>query len=138
MKMMKKIITIVVLVLISTKFIAQTNEQNETNFYINVFINESKDIRIESNLVKFENIDQKVKKIMYDRTFKLDENVTYRVFADKNLMLGYIMDVEQKMFDGYNQNARRERYLLDTVYLELDGPNWLKKLEGVKFDTIKG
>ncbi len=135
---MKKIIVFAILAIISSKFTAQTTEQKTSTFYVNVFINDNKDIRVESNLVEFENVSEEVKKRIYDHPFKMDENIVYRIFADKNLMLGYIMDVEQKMFDGYNHNTRRERYLLETVEMELDGPNWFKKLEGVKFDKMKG
>ena len=135
---MKKLATLVILALISLNITAQSTEDKKSTFYVNVFINESKDIRIESELVEFDNLSKEVKKRIYEHPFNLNENVTYRIFADKNLMLGYIMDVEQKMFDGYNYNTRKERYLLETVEMEIDGPNWLKKLEGIKLDTIKG
>jgi hypothetical protein len=135
---MKKIIVLAILVLISTKFSAQTLEQNKSTFYINVFINENKDIRIESELVGIENVEGEVKKRINDRELKLDENVTYRIFADKNLMLDVIMNVEQKMFAAHNQNAKRERYLLETTEMEIDGSNWLKKIEGLEIDKMKG
>lgn len=47
------------------------------------------------------------------------------------------MDVEQEMFKGYSQNVPRERYLLETVEMEIDGPNWLKKIEGLNLERSK-
>ncbi len=135
---MKKIIAFTILAIVASKITAQTDEQQESTFYVNVFINENKDIRVESELVEIKNMSKEVKKRIYEHPFNMDENVTYRIYADKNLRLGYIMDVEQKMLEGYSQNTRRERYLLETAKLEIDGPNWLKKLEGVKLDKIKG
>ena len=137
---MKKLLALVILTLISIKITAQSTENKNSTFYINVFINENKDIRIESELVEFENLSKEIKKRIYEHPFKVDETVTYRIFADKNLMLGYIMDVENEMFESYriNNKTRRERYLLETVKKDIDGPNWLKKLEGIKLDTIKG
>ncbi len=57
----------------------------------------------------------------------------YRIFADKNLQLGYIMDVEEELFYTYNDDkTRRECYLLETVKLELDGAIWFEQLENSK------
>jgi hypothetical protein len=135
---MKKIIVFAILALLSLKFTAQSLKEEKSTFYVNVFINNDKDIRVESELVEYKNLSQEVKKRVYNHPFQMDENVIYRIFADENLMLGYIMDVEQKMFDGYKLNTSRERYLLETVEMEIDGPNWLKKLEGMKLDKMKG
>ena len=63
--------------------------------------------------------------------------VTYRIFADSDLMLGYIMDVEKQLLKGYSKEARRERLLLESLDFDIDGTNWQKRLEGLKFDTIK-
>lgn len=135
---MKKLLAIVVFALTTWGITAQTSKEENSTFYINVFINKDKDIRIESDLVEFKNVSQKVKKRIYGHPFKLDENVTYRIFADENLMLGYIMDVENEMLEAYNLNIKRERYLLETVKTEIDGPNWFKKLEGMKLEKMKG
>lgn len=135
---MKKIIIFALLAVISLELSAQTKEEKKSNFYVNVFINDDKDIRVESDLVDYENVGKEVKKRIYEHPAKLNETVVYRIFADKNLMLGYIMDVERRMFDAYNHNTKRERYLLETVEMEIDGPNWLKKLEGKKLEKMKG
>lgn len=135
---MKKIIVFAAVALFSSNLKAQTVEQSKSTIYVNVFINENKDIRIESDLVEYEEISKEVKKRIDDQPIKIDQNVIYRIFADANLKLGYIIDVERKMFDAYNQNTKRERYLLNSVEMEIDGPNWLKKLEGIKIDKVKG
>lgn len=135
---MKKLLILTLLVLTSNQFFAQTSTKNNSTFYVDVFINKDKDIRLENGLVSFDNVGKEVKKIIYDHPYKQDETVIYRVFADENLQLGYIMDVEQKMFQAYNQNTRRERYLLATVEMKIDGSNWHKKIEGLELDNIKG
>lgn len=114
---MKKLLALVILTFISIKITAQSTENKNSTFYINVFINEDKDIRIESELVEFDDVSKEIKKRIYEHLFKVDETVTYRIFADKNLMLGYIMDVENEMFEGNGiiNKTRRERYLLETV-----------------------
>lgn len=135
---MKKIIAFAILAIVSSNLFAQKSIKENSTFYVNVFINDKKDIRIESELVEFENVSEVVRKRIYNHPMKLDETIVYRIFADEHLMLGYIMDVEQEMFKGYNNKTSRERHILETVAMEIDGPNWLKKLEGVKFDKVKG
>lgn len=117
---------------------AQTVKQSKSPIFVNVYINEHKDIRLESDLVDFEEVSKEVKKRIYDHHYDIDQNVIYRIFADGNLKLGYIMDVERKMFDAHSQNTKRERYLLNSAEMEIDGPNWFKKLEGIKIDKVKG
>lgn len=135
---MKKVIAFTILAIVSSNLFAQTSTKENSIFYVNVFINDQKDIYVENDLVEFENVSKAVKKRIYEHPFKMNENVVYRIYADKDLMLGYIMDVEQEMYAAYNNKTRRERHLLETVEMEIDGPNWFKKLEGVKFDLKKG
>lgn len=134
---MKKILTLIALTIFGLKSIAQPSEPKIATFYVNVFINESKEIRVENDLVAYENVSEEVKRKVYNHSFKMNENIVYRIYGDHNLMLGYIMDVEQEMFKGYSQNVRRERYLLETVEMEIDGPNWLKKIEGLNLERSK-
>ena len=134
---MKRTLNLIALTIIGIKTIAQTSEPKNPTFYVNVFINESKEIRVENDLVAYENVSEEVKRKIYNHSFKMNENIVYRIYGDHNLMLGYIMNVEQKMFDAYSQNVRRERYLLETVEMEIDGSNWLKKIEGLKLEKTK-
>ena len=135
---MKNILVLLTFALISANGISQTSAKMTSTFFVNVLITANKEIRIENNLVAFEDISEEVKKIIYNHSFKLDEGIAYRIYGDKNLPLGYIMDVEQEMFEGYtNDTTWRERYLLETVEMEIDGPNWLKKLDGFKLERTR-
>ncbi|GGG47404.1 hypothetical protein [Bizionia arctica] len=134
---MKKIKLFIVVALISNIFFAQESDSNES-YFINVFINQNKDVRIESNLVNINDIGNEVKNIIYNQPFKVDKKITYRIYADKDLDLGYIMDTEQKMLEGYSYNVKRERYLLETVKMNIDGPNWLQKLDEFDIKPKKG
>ena len=134
---MKKFLLFTVLALISNIFFAQESNSSDS-FYINIFINQNEDVRVESNLVTMNDIGNEVKNLIYNHPFKVDKKITYRIYADKDLDLGYIMDTEQKMLEAYSYNVKRERYLLETVKMNIDGPNWLEKLEGVEIKPIRG
>ncbi|WP_417199130.1 hypothetical protein [Bizionia sp.] len=134
---MRKSILFIVLALVSNVFFAQ--ESNSSNsFYINIFINQNKDVRVESNLVTMNDIGDEVKNLIYNHRFKVDEKITYRIYADKDLDLSYIMDTEQKILEAYSYNVKRERYLLETVKMNINGPNWLEKLDGFDIKPKKG
>ncbi|MCX7549900.1 hypothetical protein [Xanthomarina sp. F2636L] len=132
---MKKILSFIVLACICNVFFAQ--ESNSINtFYVNVFINHNKDIRIESNLVETDDIGNEVKNIVYNHSFKVDEKVVYRIYTDKDVDLGYIMDTEQKMIEAYSYNVKRERYLLETEKTNIDGSNWFEKLDRFEIKPV--
>lgn len=110
-----------------------SQESNEP-FYVNVFISADKTIYVETKQTRFQEVNLKVAEIIRNAPFKLDQRIVYRIFADKDLQLGYIIDVEQEMLSGYRDDVQMRRYLLNTAELNIDGQNWfdaidLKKLK---------
>ncbi|MBL4707856.1 MAG: hypothetical protein JKY48_05380 [Flavobacteriales bacterium] len=127
----KKIIVFVFFALASITFSAQKVAQKESPVYVDVFIYKNKDIRIEGDVVEFKDITNEVQKLILENPPASNEQITYRIFADKNLLLGYPMDVEHKMFEAYHHNTSRKRYLLETgkmkPNMEIDGEFRLEK-----------
>jgi hypothetical protein len=134
---MKRKLLIAIMVLTSNHFFAQETQFENSVFYINVFINQNNDVWVESDLIEVSNIKDEVKSIIYNHPFKLDEKIVYRVFADQNLPLGDIVEVEQELFQAYNDDAKRERYLLDIVTMNIDGSNWFQKVDDLKLKKSK-
>lgn len=115
---------------------SQNQEPSQTQpFYINVFISPDKTIYVETEKTAFEDVEKKISDILRNRPFKIDQRVVYRIFADGSLKHGFIMDVNQEMLSGNEENVQTVKYLLDSVKLNIDGQNWfesidLKELEG--------
>tara|TARA_R100000935_G_C2791418_1_gene146181 strand:+ start:335 stop:739 length:405 start_codon:yes stop_codon:yes gene_type:complete len=103
------------------------SQSNET--YINLFISKDKTIYLETEKIGFDEVESKVSEIIRKMPFKLDRTIVYRIFGDENLKLGYIMDVNNKMLAAYDDNVRTNRYLLNTVQLNIDGQNWFQSIE---------
>ena len=122
-------------ILMGCQIFAQNNTNENSEFYINVFINANKDVFVESEKTEFAKITKGIKEIIKKHPFKVDENITYRIFADENLKLGYIIDVNQEMNKAYFENIQTQRYLLNTVELNIDGNNWF---ESKKIKELKG
>jgi len=116
------------ILLSANKTIGQETNTQEP-FYVNLFISANKTIFVETERTSFKEVETKVADIIRNKPFKLDERIVYRIFADENLKLGYIMDVNQEMLSGYGENVQTSRYLLNTVELNIDGQNWFNSID---------
>ncbi len=126
--MFKKMIFLFLILLSANKTIGQETNTQEP-FYVNLFISANKTIFVETERTSFKEVETKVADIIRNKPFKLDERIVYRIFADENLKLGYIMDVNQEMLSGYGENVQTSRYLLNTVELNIDGQNWFNSID---------
>ena len=133
--MTKNIFLLTLTLLLSCQIFAQKSNNENSEFYINVFINSSKEVFVESQKTNFSEVEKGIKKIINAHPFKLDEKIIYRIFADENLKLGYIIDVNQQMNKAYNGNIKTQRFLLNSVELNIDGKNWF---ESKKIKELKG
>ena len=134
--MLKKMIFLVLILLSANVAIGQERIDQQKPFYINLFISADKTIFVETEKTNFKEVEAKVAHIIRNIPFKLDQRIVYRIFADENLKLGYIMDVNQEMLAGYDNNVQTLRYLLNTIELNIDGQNWFKSIDMQKLKKI--
>ena len=113
------------------------SRDSSDEFYVNLFISAKKNIYVETNRTEFSNIQKEVSELLRNRPFQLDQNTVFRIFADENLELGYIIDVNQEMLAATDEKVKTERYLLNTNDLNIDGQNWFEEidLKGLKADN---
>lgn len=135
--MFKNIVFIVLSLFLSNHVVAQNSNSQIEPFYVNVFISADKTIYVETQKTEFQNIGDEVSSIIRNKPFNLDQKIVYRIFADKNLDLGLIIDVNQEMLSAYRENVFRERYLLNTIELNIDGQNWFNKIDMEKLGRSK-
>jgi hypothetical protein len=133
--MRKNLFILSLSLLLSCQLFAQNSSIENPEFYVNLFINSDKNIYVETQKTNFENIENEISLIIRNKPFKLDQKIVYRIFADENLNLGYIMDVNQEMLSAYDDNVKTERFLLNTIELNIDGENWF---ESKKIKELKG
>ena len=126
--MFKKIIVVFLVLLSANKTIGQETNTQEP-FFVNLFISADKTIFVETEKTNFEEVEKKVAGIIRSKPFTIDQRIVYRIFADENLKLGYIIDVNQEMISGYGDGVQTLRYLLDTRKLNIDGRNWFKSID---------
>lgn len=126
--MIKHISFLLLTVLAINNLSAQETETQKDQFFVNLFISADKTIYVETEKTDFHNVEKEVEEIVRNRPFKLDQEIIYRIFADKNLDLGYIIDINNKMLAAYHDNVKTERYLLNTVELNIDGQNWFDSI----------
>ena len=108
---------------------AQSSIENNNVFYLNVFINANKTIYVEEEKTSFQNVQKQVSEILRKQPFKIDQQIVFRIFGDKDLDMGYIIDVNSEMRKAIRENIKTERYLLETKKLNIDGQNWFQKID---------
>lgn len=126
--MIHKIILICLFTFVGSQMNSQTHIQTSEAFYVNIFINAEEVYYVESERTEIDNIEQKVSAIIRNKPFKIDQPVIYRIFADRNLPMATLIDLDRKLQEAYSENIRRERYLLNTVEMNIDGKNWFKSI----------
>ena len=127
---MKNRIAIILCVLgFSMGVSAQSSMENNNVFYLNVFINANKTIYVEEEKTSFHNVQKQVSAILRNQPFKIDQQIVFRIFGDKDLDMGYIIDVNSEMRKAIRENIKTKRYLLETKKLNIDGQNWFQKID---------
>ena len=134
--MIKKTTFLILIFFSINNITAQEQNKNSEKFPVNLFISADKTIYVETQKTNFENIENYISEIIRNKPFKLDQKIVYRIFADENLNLGYIMDVNQEMLSAYDDNVKTERFLLNTIELNIDGQNWFEKIKMNKVEKI--
>lgn len=126
----------VIIVLFFLLGLTTTGAQNNSPFVINVLINADKSIKIEGHSVTFEEVQEVTKSILHNRKFILDEKIIFKIYGHEDLILGYVMDVENEMAKATNENTTRLRYLLNTNELYLDGSEWIRKVKELNLKPV--
>ena len=108
---------------------AQKSDTGTDTFYVNIFISADKTIYVETEKSGFDEVEDKVSELIRNKPFKLDQKIIYRIFADENLDLGYIIDVNREMLSAYKENVFTKRFLLNTMELNMDGQDWFDSVE---------
>lgn len=126
---MKKLLFLVICLLGMISSHAQSSRENNSTFYLNVFINAHKTIYVEEEKTTFRNVESQVSEILRKQPFRVGQRIIFRIFGDKDLNVGYIADVNNEMRKAIEENIRTERYLLETKGLNIDGENWFEKID---------
>jgi len=127
--MIHKSILICLFTFFGSEMLSQTSAQETQPFYVNIFINAEETYYVETERTEIENIEQKVSEIVRNKPFRIDQQIVYRIFADKNLPMAKLIDLDQKLSNAYSDNIRREWYLLNTVEMSIDGRNWFESID---------
>ena len=125
--MVKKVIFLLFFLFATTEIFAQAASSRTETFYVNLFISSDKTIYVETEEAIFNEVENNVSQLLRSRPFAIDQKVIYRIFADENLKLGYIMDVHSEMIKA--ENAPTQKYLLNITELNIDGRNWFEAID---------
>lgn len=134
--MFKKLFLAFITILIADQISAQEPTADSDAFYVNVFVSKDKTIYVETEKTSFQDIEEKVSQIIRNKPFRLDQTIIYRIFADENLQIGYISDINAEMLSAYSEKVNNQRFLLNTVKLNIDGQDWFQEIDMKNIKSI--
>lgn len=118
--------------------IATANAQSLSSYTIDVLIDGNKNIYFGESKVLLEDVPKTTRGIVDKLKFVEGKEITYRFFADGNLKLGDILDVQDMMFKGFSQPyIRIQKYLLKTGDIPADKSNWIEQLNKLDLKAIE-
>jgi len=133
--MLKKLTFFFLIMFIGNSVLAQDSDPTNST-YVNVFVSADKTIYVETEKTDFKNVEEKVSKMLRSKPFEVDQPVTYRIFADEKLKMGFLIDINQELLSAHKENVRFERYLLNTTKLDIDGANWFDSIDLKKLKKV--
>ena len=134
--MINKLI-ILILIFTSNFTIAQVIPENKI-YYVDALIYRNQDIYVGENKVDLNEVPTVVRESINGIPFHVNNKIVFRIFGDENLKLGNIIDLEQKMVEGFSEpDGGPIRYLLSSGDMPLDGSHWLKDIRSLERNALK-
>lgn len=132
---MLRILTLFVVLTVTATVTAQNIN---STYYIDVLIDANENIYFEDTKVGMEAVSKMTRSKVDKLKFVEDKGITYRIFADGNLPLGVIMDIDRRMHRGFSQpGLGSKRYLLKTSEVPVDKSNWIEQLNKLDLKAIE-
>ncbi|SDR80037.1 hypothetical protein [Christiangramia echinicola] len=114
------------------------NAQNsEEIFTVDVYINSDMQIYLEDKLIENDNIEKEMSDHAFKNNAFYDDQVLYRIYADRKLNLGVIMNVNNQLIKAFHPSTTKtERYLLDTQELDVNESTWQNNIQKLNLKAI--
>lgn len=126
MKNISTLLSILIFTLFTTFVKAQYNE--DATLYIEVLVDSQGRIYAQNDRVQESMLHAWVKNYLNSQPAFLYNDVVYRIYGDKNISSGVISNVVANLLKGYDHQIQVKKYLLDVQELNLDGQNYIQKL----------
>ncbi len=117
--------------MIATDSWSQAYESKKSSVYINILITADKTIYVENDKTDLTKIESKISELLKKVKFQPDREIIVQIYADQTLKMELLTDLSSELYQMNLENMQVRRYLLNTMNFELDGENWLKKIENI-------
>ncbi len=127
-------------ILLFTLFSLSTTIAQETEdvFTVDVFIDSGAQVYLEDTPIQADNIEQEMSDHAFKNNAFNEDEVLYRIYADRNLDLGIIMNVNNQLIKAFHpSNTRTKRYLLDTNELDVNASNWQNSVRKLDLKALE-
>ncbi len=113
-------------------------QESEETFTVDVYINADRQIYLEDKLVEAENIEKETSDYVLKKNAFMDDIVLYRIYADQNLDMGMIMNINNHLIKAFHPSTTKtERYLLYTGNIDVNSSNWQDQIQKLDLEAIE-
>ena len=127
------------LIILALVAISNIHAQNSKKvFTVDVYINADRQIYLEDKLIEMDNIEKEMSDYAYKKNAFFNDHVLYRIYADRNLNMGLIINVNNQLIKAFHPSTTRtERYLLYTEELDVNSSNWQGQIQKLNLKAIE-
>lgn len=127
------------LLLVSVLTFQTSIAQGTSNiFTVDIFIDSDAQVYLENKSIDSGNIEQEMSDYVFEKNAYYDDNVLYRIYADRNLQLGLIMNINNQLIKAFHpSNTRTERYLLNAKELDVNASNWQNSVQKLNLKAVE-
>ena len=113
-------------------------QNSEEIFTVDDYINYDMQIYLEDKLIENDNIEKEMSDHAFKNNAFYDDKVLYRIYADRKLHLGVIMNVNNQLIKAFHPSVTKtERYLLDTRELDVNESTWQNDIQKLDLKAIE-
>jgi len=134
---MKRLRIIITALFLMTGILTIKAQEQEVQpvYFINVLVDADHNIYVQEKKISFDEVTKEVRSIVYNISASKYQGVVYRIYGDASLKMGNIIDLGAELIRGYDP-IKVERYLLNLQENEINGSNYIKKLERLDLKAI--
>lgn len=113
-------------------------QESEEIFTVDVYINADRQVYLEDKLIKANEVEKEMSDYASRKKAFLEDSVLYRIYADRNLDMGFIMDINNQLISAFHPaNTRTKRFLLYSEELDVNSTNWQHQIQKLDLKAIE-
>ncbi len=113
-------------------------QESQEIFTVDVYINADRQVYLEDKLIKANEVKKEINDYASRKKAFLEDSVLYRIYADRNLDMGFIMNINNQLIKAFHPaNTRTKRFLLYSEELDVNSSNWQDQIQKLDLKALE-